>query len=396
MSIKIHYGANGSYKTSGAVWDDVVPAIKEGRTVITNIRGLSEQRCRDLFPDAPNSFKLIAIDLDSEEGIERCRTWFRWAPKGALIIFDETQLIFETSWRDKYLERFDFPGGREAAKEADVPSSWLDAWTRHRHWNWDIVLTTPNIKYIRSDIRRTAEGAFKHTNFALLGGFAKMLFGDYKEVFHDAQLNNPPPKAIGKLRRIDKRVFKLYDSTATGKAQDTRASTSIFASIPLMAGLGVVILAFAVAYSGKGFTGWFRPIPPKAPAAPAQAAVAPTAPVATTHRELPADTTPDRPATKADVIEQFFKKYSAYFIARIDHANGVRVFWIAFFDKQGTQIYKTDSLELLADGFYVTQSSDCMLSITPIDREAPQFVMCRPPRAIEYEKAVPDVAAKTL
>lgn len=396
MSIKIHYGANGSYKTSGAVWDDVVPAIKEGRTVITNIRGLSEARCREQFPDAPASFKLISIDLDSEEGLERCRTWFRWAPKGALIIFDETQLIFLTSWRDKYLERFDYPGGPEAAKAADVPSGWLDAWTRHRHWNWDIVLTTPNIRYVRADIRRTSEGAFKHTNFALLGPIAKTLLGDYKEVFHDAQLNNPPPKAIGKLRRIDKRVFKLYDSTATGKAQDTRAGTSIFASIPLLVGIGVITLAAVIAFSGKGVTGWFRPSLPKPAAAPVPAAVASTAPAADSPRQLPADAVADRPVTQADLIGELFKKYAAYFVGKVIDPRGVPVFWIAFFDKQGAQIFQTDSAELGAYGFNVAQSADCMLTVASIAKGVSQFVLCRPPAPVDHDKRPLDIAAQAL
>lgn len=39
VSIKIHHGPNGSNKTSGARQDDAVPALKDGRVIITNIRG---------------------------------------------------------------------------------------------------------------------------------------------------------------------------------------------------------------------------------------------------------------------------------------------------------------------------------------------------------------------
>ncbi|MFU4985178.1 zonular occludens toxin domain-containing protein, partial [Pseudomonas aeruginosa] len=111
----------------------------------------------------------------------------QWAPRGAFLIFDETQLLFPKSWREKDLERFDYPGGPEAAHAADRPMGWLDAWTRHRHFNWDIVLTTPNISYIRDDIRMTCEMAYKHSNLAVIG-----IPGRYKEAQHDAQLNRPP------------------------------------------------------------------------------------------------------------------------------------------------------------------------------------------------------------
>ncbi|EZN80132.1 zonular occludens toxin domain-containing protein, partial [Pseudomonas aeruginosa] len=187
MSIKIHHGPNGSYKTSGAIQDDAVPALKDGRVIITNVRGFTLERAYQVFPDLPNTAEIINLDLESLEDLEKTRTWFQWAPRGAFLIFDETQLLFPKSWREKDLERFDYPGGPEAAHAADRPMGWLDAWTRHRHFNWDIVLTTPNISYIRDDIRMTCEMAYKHSNLAVIG-----IPGRYKEAQHDAQLNRPP------------------------------------------------------------------------------------------------------------------------------------------------------------------------------------------------------------
>ncbi|MFU3482843.1 zonular occludens toxin domain-containing protein, partial [Pseudomonas aeruginosa] len=68
---------------------------------------------------------------------------------------------------------------------------WLDAWTRHRHFNWDIILTTPNIAYIRDDIRMTAEKAYLHSNLAVIG-----IRGRYKESQHSAQDNKPPARDV--------------------------------------------------------------------------------------------------------------------------------------------------------------------------------------------------------
>ena len=91
MAIKIHHGPNGSYKTSGAVWDDAVPAAKSGRLIVTNIRGMSEDRFRALFPDLPDSFELEYINHETQDGMDRIRTWFQWAPRDAFLIFDEAQ-----------------------------------------------------------------------------------------------------------------------------------------------------------------------------------------------------------------------------------------------------------------------------------------------------------------
>ena len=272
MAIKIHHGPNGSYKTSGAVWDDAVPAAKEGRTIITNVRGLSEDRFRAMFPDLPDSFDLEYIDHQTMEGMERIRTWFQWAPRNAFLIFDEAQTLFPKKWNDKFLERFDFPGGMDAAKEADRPMNFLDAWTRHRHWNWDVILTTPNIKYIHDEIRNTSEMAYQHSNLALLGKALKFLVQkDYKEAMHSAQENKAPAdgSTIVQLRKIDKRVFKLYDSTATGQHRDTMAGKNALMSPKVMGLLGLVAAVFIVLYYRNGTSMFHLPLADsEAPAAP--------------------------------------------------------------------------------------------------------------------------------
>lgn len=243
MSIKIHHGANGSYKTSGAIQDDAIPAIKEGRVIVTNIRGFTLDSVHEVFPDCPESVDVINLSMESTDDLDKMRRWFQWVPRGAFIIFDETQILFPKSWRDSDLSSFNYPGGLEAAKSADRPTGWLDAWTRHRHWNWDIVLTTPNIRYIREDIRLTCEKAYLHSNLAVIG-----IKGRYKEAMHDAQENRPPMdgSTIVEIKKIKSDTFKLYQSTATGIAQDTRAGKSLFLSPKI---LGLVGLVAALGYS---------------------------------------------------------------------------------------------------------------------------------------------------
>ncbi len=242
MAIKIHHGPNGSYKTSGAIQDDAVPALKDGRLIITNVRGFTLERVLQVFPSLPEATEIINLSLESLDDMERMRTWFQWAPRGAFIIFDETQLVFPKAWREKDLERFDCPGGPEAASEADRPMSWLDGWTRHRHWNWDIVLTTPNISYIRDDIRMTCETAYRHSNLAVIG-----IKGRYKEAQHDAQQNRAPADGtIVEYKRIKPETFKLYLSTATGKSQDTSAGKSLFKSPRIL--LLLALMAGSIGY----------------------------------------------------------------------------------------------------------------------------------------------------
>ncbi|MEE5058206.1 zonular occludens toxin domain-containing protein [Pseudomonas alliivorans] len=263
MAIKIHHGPNGSYKTSGAVWDDAVPAAKAGRLIVTNIRGMSSEKFHSLFPDLPDSFDLQYIDHETQAGMEQIRTWFHWVPRNAFMIFDEAQTLFPQKWTDKYVDRFDFPDGMDAAKAADRPMNFLDAWTRHRHWNWDIILTTPNIKYVHTDIRQTSEAAYQHSNLMLLGKWLKFLVAkDYKESMHSAQENRAPTDGsnIVNLRKIDKRVFKLYDSTATGQHRDTMAGKNAFASPRILMLVGVLVIIFGALYWRNGASVFSNPL----------------------------------------------------------------------------------------------------------------------------------------
>ncbi len=250
MAIKIHHGPNGSYKTSGAIQDDLIPALKSGRHIITNVRGLTRERVFSVFPELPSTVEIDNLDLEDLDDLEKMRTFPQWAPRGAFIIFDETQLIFLKSWRETDLRKFDFPGGSVAAKEADRPMNWLDGWTRHRHWNWDIILTTPNIGYIRDDIRLTAEKAYLHSNLAVIG-----IKGRYKESQHAATDNKPAVKgALVSIKKINKRTFSLYESTSTGNVSDTIAGKSLFRDPKVLLLLALPAIVFGNFILGDGFS----------------------------------------------------------------------------------------------------------------------------------------------
>ncbi|MCY1276876.1 Zonular occludens toxin (Zot) [compost metagenome] len=366
MSIKIHHGPNGSYKTSGAIQDDAVPALKEGRVIITNVRGFTLERAYAVFPELPASAEIINLDLESLADLERMRTWFQWAPRGAFLIFDETQLLFPKSWRERDLERFDFPGGPEAAHAADRPMGWLDAWTRHRHFNWDIVLTTPNIAYIRDDIRMTSEMAYKHSNLAVIG-----IPGRYKEAQHDAQVNRPPADGtVIEYKRIRKQTFALYQSTATGKTQDTKAGKSFLRSPKL-----VFLLVFIAACIGFAF--WMGPIsfvasPPDAepvavaaatvPAAPAPAAVAAQAHPGT-RGLLPALSLPDRPAAPpVDLSAHPFADRTINVVGRVQSATRGELYLFALVDSAGRRL-ALNSWQLVKSGYSVKPRGECVAEL---------------------------------
>ena len=273
MSIKIHHGAPGSYKSSGAIHTDVIPAIKEGRYIITNVRGFTAERCREVLGrDVPDGFDVLYVETESQDGRDRLARFYHWAPKGAFFLVDEVQRIFPPSWRQSDLDRLDYPGGTIAAQADGRPETIDVAFDMHRHHNWDFVLTTPNIKKVHQVIRAAAETAIRHTNMGLLG-----IGGRYKTVLHLADNSGTSASDVLQAKpfnKVPKHVFKLYDSTTTGKVSDTIAGSSLIRDPKILFFLAIMGVCF--------FFGFIKPRyidPPRnahqtAPAAvPAAAAV---------------------------------------------------------------------------------------------------------------------------
>jgi len=242
MSIAIHHGPPGSYKTSGAIQDNFIPAAKAGRLIVTNIRGLdSVQQVKKVLKKIPDDFDLLNVDTTTEKGRFIMARWFHWLPKGAYLLIDEINTIYPTDYRDAALKEFDYPEGLDNAKEDDKPFTVKQAFEMHRHYNWDICVTTPHINKVHPLIRQCAEGAYRHKNQAMIG-----LKGIYLEIFHMADDNGKSTSThLGlRNRRIKKYVFELYSSTTTGEVKDTQAGRNVFLSFPVISFVFLFICAF--------------------------------------------------------------------------------------------------------------------------------------------------------
>lgn len=231
MSVKIHHGPPGSYKTSGAVADDFVPAVLEGRHIITNVRGLSDPaKIREVLEErgktVPETFKLTWLDSTDREQMEMLQRFWHWAPDGCFFLIDEVQEVWPKAMRDSHLKKLDYPGGQDTANADGRFLTIALAFEKHRHRNWDFVVTSPNINKVHSVVRSCAEASYKHKNLATLGTLFK---GRYVEGYHAADTNGKPADFYTiRKKRIPGYVFKLYQSTATGKVTDTIAGQSIF------------------------------------------------------------------------------------------------------------------------------------------------------------------------
>lgn len=358
MSVKIHHGPPGSYKTSGAIMDDFVEAVFEGRVVITNVRGLNDEaRVRQVlseeFPrrEIPATFELVWIDTETEEGIFAIQSFWNWADCGAFILIDEAQAFWPSEMRPSDWAPFALRGGVDAARIQGRPRDYSDAWTRHRHFNWDIVLTTPDIKLFHSKIRSVSEAAYIHKNQALVG-----IRGRYLEGMHLASSNGySSDLLIVRTRKIPSWIFDLYKSTSTGVVSDTQAGLPFWRD-PKIMGLAVFLLIVVAFLVSRGNP--FNMLRPKGALADAADAQNASFPVGSSPSVLPG-------RSVSDPFSDLRGK-SIWLLGSQSFVTGQRIMETLLFELQGSDetmgvIITSDALTRL--GYSITRINRNLVSV---------------------------------
>lgn len=268
MSTSIHHGPPGSFKSFTLVQRLVIDALKEGRVVITNIRGLTSiDRILDQFPDYkfPDSADLWFINTDEEKNRQFMARWFHWVPFRALIIIDECQRVYPNrrDFKKEDLDKVDLMGFVPDVFNIEIndeytgaryfvhrPKDVDTAFDMQRHFQWDIHLSTPNIAKVKDFIREVAESAYRHKSLSgkLPKPMAKLfgLWNSWYEFQHDPENNGKLTSHVnGKPRKYkaDERIFNCYQSTATGEHTESQADQSILGDPKLKFILVVMVLA---------------------------------------------------------------------------------------------------------------------------------------------------------
>ncbi|WP_104047307.1 zonular occludens toxin domain-containing protein [Vibrio jasicida] len=282
MATSFRYGHGGSYKSACAVWFDLLPALREGRICITNIHGMQpleviEQRLGEKFPD---SARLIRISSRNPEGFELWKYFFCWAPIGAFILIDECQQIYSTNagfkmanihkrpftdfeahlpegfselFQSRWLTvdtssldngeiddcqrtRFDDKG------RIIYPENFNNAFMEHRHYNWDIVLLTPDFAQIPKELKGVAELAKQHK------GKDGIFFSNRKPriLEHDPTrtVTKPSKDDVVYNLKVPLDVHLLYASTVTGQITKAGLGKNIFLNPKFLAAMALMVLSF--------------------------------------------------------------------------------------------------------------------------------------------------------
>jgi len=251
MSIAIHHGPPGSYKTFALVQRHAIDALKKGRTIVTNIRGFEDVELIKSLYDIHKDASVISVDTKSKDGLLLLAKWFHWVPFGALILIDEAQAVYpmRRDFKPESLDHFTNDYGLEieqAYNNEPRPRDMHLAFDMHRHFGWDLFLSTPNISKINKIIRQSTEWAYKHRD---LSGLLPWYKNKWVEVQHD-------PESTGKTissrvgvpvkYKADLKIFKCYSSTATGDYKGSEAGRSVFKDPKILGICFVVFLSIFV------------------------------------------------------------------------------------------------------------------------------------------------------
>ncbi len=284
MASIIRHGPAGSYKSSYAIWFELLPALRQGRTVVTNVEGMRslEEIESSLGERFPLSARIFRVSSQTTKGKKLWQHWFNWCPLGAFILIDEVQDIFNKTQgfnadKNLYLGVEHFSGDlpedyvdyyhrvRAKFKPDDVyvddigerivdengnvvmPADFKESFQRHRKYNWDLVLCTPNIKSLGDEVKSVSEAAIAHKSRDGILPWSKRKTRLFN---HDPRSTTVKPSkddAVA-VEKIPVEVHLLYQSTATGLATKSGVSRPlwkepklIMAAVALAVGLSTFL-----------------------------------------------------------------------------------------------------------------------------------------------------------
>ncbi|WP_445945669.1 zonular occludens toxin domain-containing protein [Shewanella sp.] len=430
MSTVINHGAPGSYKTSSALWFEVLTALKAGRLVITNIEGMKsiETIQEELKLTFPDSALLWRISTQNEVGLHLIRNFFSWAPIGALILIDEIQGVYPSSkvdktfkieklvrtriedfpnlpqqFKDEFYKRLDRikPDELEDGDTDDLgitlfdenghiiyPNDLSDAFNRHRKYNWDIYACTPDIGEVHSIVRGVAEIAHSYKSNDAIGRLIPKYARRPRIFPHKPQSTGLTVSKSDHVfyRKVPLDVHKLYKSTATGAHNDQSKGKTPLSDPKVMGSFFLVFLC--IVYYVWYFVGHFSD---KEDVKTPVAAVSASIPAIDGKASGSVDSSDIDPKAGKDV-PSFADSIGLPYSATLIYLTGVNTVYSDnrfiltrqyIFDLVvGPKTYSLDDEALTAMGFAIEYKSDCMVYVRSSKNHF--FASCPPKESQDY------------
>lgn len=248
MALYFHEGLPGAGKSYEAVVYHILPALKSGRQVITNIRGINAEKLAELTEEPLEYIQLLLLYIEPAEqdgeasDIEKVKDCFaNETPDNAMIVWDEIQDYF--------------PSGNYK-----LPIHQQKFWTEHRHRGLDIIIMGQDRDDVHKIIRSRIEAI---TYFLKLKAVGKP--DNYKWEHYEKQSKGKFVKIGAGVRHYEKRYFGTY---ASHRREGIRSKVYTTGRTNVLANTKALSLGVPAAFVGAIFAvyhlwGFFHPEPVK-------------------------------------------------------------------------------------------------------------------------------------
>ena len=196
--ITLYTGTPGSGKSYTAT-ERIDRALRRGMPVIANFeinKNPKKHKGEFIFIDT--------LELDPQFFMDYAEKNFnpRKGEGQGMIFIDEAQIPFNPR------TGFSGKGGADRSRMA-----WINFFSKHRHYFWDVILITQHDRMIDRQIRSLVEIERKHRdlrNFGMKGLYMRLIFR--KRFVQVSYWYTIQEKIGSEFFRISKRVCKLYDT----------------------------------------------------------------------------------------------------------------------------------------------------------------------------------------
>lgn len=305
MSIYAYTGLPGSGKSYSVVEHQILPALKAGRRLVTNV-SLKLDKLREDFPNA----ELVELPTQRVQAEPACI--YEYVTPGSVLVLDEV-------WRL-------FPAGLKANH---VPEAFRKLLAEHRHMVDDkgdscqIILVTQDLAQISAFARQLVETTFRTVKLTNVG-----LSGQFRVDVHNGPAVGPNPPEHGKIRQIfgryESKVYQYYEShTLRGEGQAV-ASKVNEKSLDKRANIlrrpiflvGAIAVPLLIGWGVRNLLGFFED--QGVPIAGAGAAAPPTA-TATPRPPMPVHRSDENPPTPSPVATSSSSSAAAVLVGVIEN-----------------------------------------------------------------------------
>lgn len=218
MSISLHTGYPGSGKSHALVKDVIVPAVLNGRRVVTNVDGINPDAirgyCAERVDDAGQLGEVVTFDGQQAsdpgfwptESVSDADTFIKG---GDLIVFDEWRLYFKArgnGWAPDDLVKF---------------LRWHRHLTHEGGHSTDVHIATQLSTDLHSDVRGLCERSYKYAKLRAAG-----MENQYSWKVWQGHLQAKNQHYANGLGTYDKAIFPLYKSSQAAAGSHSELSTN--------------------------------------------------------------------------------------------------------------------------------------------------------------------------